>query len=129
MQYEPDFMLVHNMNIDDAGHKYGGCSSQYHQAVAIDNIVLSTFIPLWIEAGYQIVVTADHGINEHHLHGGNSELQRMVPLYIISDKVVPGIHADSIISELLIAPILCQLLVIIPSDGMRSLSELEALFF
>jgi predicted AlkP superfamily pyrophosphatase or phosphodiesterase len=125
MQYVPDFMLVHPMNIDDAGHKYGGGSSQYHQAVALDNTVLSTFIPLWVEAGYQIVVTADHGMNEHHLHGGNSQLQCMVPLYIISGKVVPGSHTNQSISELCIAPILCRLLGIRPSIGMRNISEME----
>jgi predicted AlkP superfamily pyrophosphatase or phosphodiesterase len=129
MKYGPDFMLVHSMNIDDAGHKYGGGTSQYHQAVALDNVVLSTFIPLWIEAGYQIVVTADHGMNEHHLHGGNSKLQRMVPLYIISGIVVPGSHTNQSISELFIAPILCGLLGIKPSIGMRNLSEMEENIF
>ncbi len=128
-QYEPDFMLVHPMNIDDAGHKFGGHSSEYHQMVAYDNTLLSTVLPIWLSQGYQIVVTADHGMNEHHLHGGNSKMQRMVPLYIISDKVIKGDHTQPEISELFIAPILCRLLEISPSDSMKALSEMEENIF
>jgi len=127
--YGSDFLLVHPMNIDDAGHKFGSNSTEYHRAVAYANVFLSTVVPIWMEAGYQIVVTADHGMNEHHLHGGNSDLQRVVPLYIISDKVVKGDHAEKMISELFIAPIICRLLEIAPSSGMKPLSELEADIF
>lgn len=127
--YNPDFMLVHPMNIDDAGHKYGSDSSEYHKAVAYENIMLSSILPVWMEAGYQIVVSADHGMNEHHLHGGNTETQRMVPLYIISDKVIRGIHTDISISELFMAPILCKLLGMSPGKEMRNISEMEAYIF
>jgi predicted AlkP superfamily pyrophosphatase or phosphodiesterase len=124
-QFEPDFLLVHPMNIDDAGHKYGSTSSEYHQSVAIENILLSTVLPIWMNAGYQIMVTADHGMNEHHLHGGNSEQQRMVPLYLFSDKFVKGIHTDQCLSELFIAPLLCKMLKMEPAPGMRPLSQME----
>lgn len=124
-KYQPDFLLVHPMNIDDAGHKFGSNSAEYHRAVAYNNILLSTVIPIWLEFGYQIVVTSDHGMNEHHLHGGNTDLQRMVPLYILSDKVIKGDHTQEIQSELFLAPILCQLLDINPSMGMRAISEME----
>jgi predicted AlkP superfamily pyrophosphatase or phosphodiesterase len=125
-QFEPDFMLVHPMNIDDAGHKFGSNSTEYNSMTAYENILLSTILPIWMEAGYQIVVTADHGMNEHRLHGGNTDLQRMVPLYIISDKVKKGIYTEQGFSALFLAPVLCRLLEIKPSSGMRALSELEA---
>jgi predicted AlkP superfamily pyrophosphatase or phosphodiesterase len=128
-QFEPDFMLVHPMNIDDTGHKFGSDSSEYHSTVAYENILLSTILPIWMEAGYQIVVTADHGMNEHRLHGGNTDLQRMVPLYIISDKVIKGFHTERKFSELFLAPILCRLLEINPSSGMQVLSEMEVDIF
>ncbi len=128
-QYSSDFILVHPMNIDDAGHRYGSNSSEYHRAVANANVFISTVVPIWMEAGYQIVITADHGMNEHHLHGGNSDSQRMVPLYIISDKVTKGEHTEKIISELLIAPIICRLLKIEPSPSMKSFLEMEADIF
>ena len=124
-QYQPDFLLVHPMNIDDTGHKYGSNSSEYHKMTAYENIILSTVVPVWLAAGYQIAVTADHGMNEHHLHGGNTDLQRLVPLYIISDRVKRGDHTKHSYSTLFLAPILCRLLAIAPSSGMRLLSEME----
>jgi phosphoglycerol transferase MdoB-like AlkP superfamily enzyme len=82
-------------------------------------------VPVWMEAGYQIVVTADHGMNENHLHGGNSELQRTVPLYIISDKVIKEDHTSQIFSQLYVTSIICKLLGIEPSPGMKSLSKMQ----
>lgn len=128
-QYAPDFILVHPMNIDDAGHKFGSNSDEYHNAVANANLFMSTVIPIWLEAGYQIVITADHGMNEHHLHGGNSYVQRMVPLYIISDKVIRGEHTEKTINQLFVAPIICRLLELEPASGMKSLSEMEVDIF
>ncbi|HWT73304.1 MAG TPA: alkaline phosphatase family protein [Mobilitalea sp.] len=123
--FQPDFLLVHTMNIDDAGHKYGSDSTEYHKAAAYENLLLSTFLPLWLMEGWQIVVTADHGMNEHRLHGGNSPLQRLVPLYIISDKVVKDDFTCHTFSELIVAPLLCRLLGIEPSAGMKVISEME----
>lgn len=124
-QYQPDFLLVHTMNIDDAGHKFGSNSKEYHSAAAMENIYLSTVLPTWTEAGYQVMVTADHGMNGYHLHGGNSEQQRAVPLYLFSDKIRKKADTDHHISELYIAPIVCRMLGIEPSSGMRTLSEME----
>ncbi len=124
-QFHPDFMLVHPMNIDDAGHKYGSNSTEYQQVVAMENILLSAILPIWLEAGYQIMVTADHGMNEHHIHGGNTLLQREVPLYLISDKIKKISRIEKHLSELFIAPMLCHLLGIDKSSGMRDLSEME----
>lgn len=128
-KFNPDFLFVHPMNIDDAGHKFGSNSVQYNQAVVMANILLSTAIPLWMAMGYQIVVTSDHGMNENQIHGGNSEGQRMVALYIFSDQIKIQKESERTISELYIAPILCRLLGISPSKGMKSLSEIEVDLF
>lgn len=128
-QFNPDFLLVHPMNIDDAGHRFGGTSSQYHQAVAMENVVLASVIPLWLEAGYQVMVTADHGMNEHCIHGGNSELQRMVPLYLFSEKTTKGFYTEQSLPQLMLAPIICRLLGFEPPEKMKSLSEMEGVIF
>ena len=125
-RYAPDFLLVHPMNIDDAGHRYGCFAPEYHRAVALNNILLSSMIPIWLEAGYQIMVTADHGMNEHHLHGGNTDRQRLVPLYLISDRLKKQGEDQRILSQLLIAPILCSLMKLEPSAAMLKLSEMGA---
>lgn len=129
LQFEPDFLLVHPMNVDDSGHNFGSASKEAHKKAAVENILLSTVIPLWMEAGYQIVVTADHGMNEHGLHGGNTDLQRIVPLYLFSEKVVKGDYTGKVLPQIYIAPILCRLLGIEPSTGMKSLTEMEEEIF
>jgi len=76
-----DFVFIHPMGIDDAGHKYGAGSQEYAQAVIQNDKLLSTYIPQWIKDGYSVVVGADHGMSENGYHGGNSHQQRTTALY------------------------------------------------
>lgn len=83
---DPDFLLIHPMNTDDAGHRYGLDSTQYrNSARRIDN-VLSMHLPLWIAEGYQIIVTSDHGMNRDHTHRGVLPEERQVPLFTIGTR-------------------------------------------
>ncbi|CAM2916217.1 alkaline phosphatase family protein [Paenibacillus sediminis] len=119
-KYTPDFLYVHSMNVDDDGHKFTADSAGYrNRAIAID-IVLANIIPHWLEAGYQIIVTADHGMNNDGQHGGTTSADRDVPLFIISDRVTAGVY-EEIIPQLQIAPLACELLNIKPSAAMQSL--------
>ena len=77
-----DFVLIHPMGIDDAGHKFGAGSKEYSQAVIQNDKLLSTYIPMWLDQGYSVVVAADHGMSEQGYHGGNSDSQRNTALYI-----------------------------------------------
>lgn len=117
-QYNPDFILLHPMNIDYWGHKCGGESPEYTQAVwsAMDHV--TGLLPGWLADGWQVVITADHGMNSIGIHGGPTEPQRAVPLYIISPAVKPGRYEDTPISQLNIAPLLCRLLGVAPAEGM-----------
>jgi len=124
--FDPDFLFVHSMNVDDAGHKEGSNSALYYKTVAKLNIVLSSVLPLWLREGYQVVITADHGMSDYGLHGGNSPGQRMVPLYIFSNQTIhkKGLFDENALPQLMIAPALCALLGIDQSEGMKSLSAL-----
>lgn len=118
--YGPNFLYVHSMNIDDDGHKFTADSKEYrNRAIAVDNI-LANVLPKWIEAGYQIIVTADHGMNDDGQHGGTTTADRDVPLFIISDRLAPGIYEEEI-PQLQIAPLACELLAIQPSAAMQPL--------
>lgn len=86
LTYSPDFLLIHPMNIDDTGHKFGLDSPQYRNAARKIDTVLSTYLPTWIEQGYQIMVTSDHGMNNDHSHGGILAEERTVPLFVIGDQ-------------------------------------------
>lgn len=117
-KHHPDFLLIHPMGVDDTGHRYGGNSKEYHAKVSEMDVILSHFIPKWMELGYQILVTSDHGMNDEGMHGGTGETERMVPLLIISPKVAPGVYTKRI-SQLQIAPLVCRLLEIPPSPAMK----------
>lgn len=118
--YQPDFLYVHSMNIDDTGHKFTSDSKEYRQSVDKADLILAETLPFWMKAGYQIVVTADHGMDEYGHHGGTREGVRRVPLYIISDQVEARVN-DEDVPQLMIAPLICRLLGIAPSVDMKLL--------
>lgn len=82
LRHQPDFLLVHPMNIDDAGHRFGLSSPQYRNAARRADGSLSRYLPEWLAAGYQVLVTADHGMNDDRSHGGVLPEERQVPLFV-----------------------------------------------
>lgn len=115
-----DFVLIHPMGIDDAGHKYGAGSKEYSAAVMQNDKLLSTYIPLWQQAGFSVVVAADHGMSENGYHGGNSAMQRRTALYILDSRVKTGFMTKEL-TTLQMAPLLCYLLGIQPTEKMEKL--------
>lgn len=106
--YNPDFLLIHSMNIDLAGHMYSCDSKEYRNKAAEIDSILSTFIPRWIEEGYHIIVTSDHGMNLDCSHGGIEDNERLVPMWTIGEQFV---HADcEEVDQLIIAPMICKIL-------------------
>ncbi|MEM9450712.1 MAG: alkaline phosphatase family protein [Cyanobacteria bacterium P01_E01_bin.6] len=118
----PDFMLVHPMGIDHAGHCYGSNTAEYRgQALAMDSM-LAKFLPRWIERGYSILITADHGMNADGNHGGSLPDVRETPLFCLGDEFAPGIYVEEKgLSQLAIAPLICQMLNIPLADAMQSI--------
>jgi predicted AlkP superfamily pyrophosphatase or phosphodiesterase len=108
--YDPDFLMVHTMFIDYIGHIFGSESKEYENSVALAGNVLAAPLTRWLEAGYNVVITADHGMNRMGMHGGTDEIQRGAPLYIFSKQVQNGRFEEDYISQLNIAPLLCRLL-------------------
>ncbi|MBS97213.1 MAG: nucleotide pyrophosphatase [Oceanospirillaceae bacterium] len=91
-RHDPDLLLIHPMNIDDAGHKAGFDSSAYRNAARHADATLSHYLPEWIANGYQIVITADHGMNNDRSHGGTLPEEREVPLYLIGERFSQAPH-------------------------------------
>ncbi|MEG1942550.1 MAG: alkaline phosphatase family protein [Angelakisella sp.] len=123
--YSPDFLLLHPMNIDYWGHKAGGDSGEYRQAVQTSTELLASFIPTWLAEGYQVVISADHGMDNFGIHAGDMKTQREVPLYLFGTPYKAGSFCDYTISQLNIAPLLCKLLEIPATGGMLSKLEIE----
>ena len=120
--YQPDFMVVHSMNIDDTGHKYTATSKEYQGAVNRADLLLAESLPDWIAKGYQVIVTADHGMDGFGLHGGSLEGHRKVPFYLFSKK--SQLISSEELSQLEIAPLCSFLLGIAPAETMKDIQHL-----
>lgn len=119
---QPDFLVVHSMNIDDAGHKYTANSKEYQAAVNRADLFLAESVPAWLAKGYQVIVTADHGMDEFGLHGGSLAAHREVPFYLFSEKQ-PQLKATQL-GQLEVAPLCSYLLGITPAEKMVSIQSL-----
>ena len=82
-RHSPNFLLVHPMNIDDAGHKHGLDSAQYRNSARGADVLLADYLQGWLDAGYQVLVTADHGMNNDRSHNGLLVEEREVPLFVL----------------------------------------------
>ncbi|MGE8358817.1 alkaline phosphatase family protein [Pseudomonas sp.] len=85
LRHSPDFLLVHPMNIDDAGHQHGLDSPQYRNSARRADILLADYLQRWLDDGYQVLVTADHGMNTDRSHNGLLPEEREVPLFVLGD--------------------------------------------
>jgi predicted AlkP superfamily pyrophosphatase or phosphodiesterase len=108
-----DYGMLHTCTLDSMGHRY------YHDCEEMDNAcyhldaTLAPFIDRWRKAGYEVLVTADHGQDGRGHHGGTGELQQDAALYWFGGGEVPS--PDTIIDQLQLAPtILSRLGVPIP---------------
>ncbi len=121
--FDPELMLIHTMNIDDAGHKHGQGSREQAEAAMKLDVALSSLLPAWLELGYAVVITADHAMDAHGLHGGNTAELREVPLYIFAKGANRGVFRGDMLPQRIIAPLLCELLGIAPAAGMMDIDE------
>ncbi|MEM1422067.1 MAG: alkaline phosphatase family protein [Pseudomonadota bacterium] len=99
---DPSYLLLHTCSADTLGHTFGGDSAEYlKQAWRIDN-ALARVIPSWVEAGYDVFVTADHGMSSKGSHGGAEAGMRDVAFYAFSDAAGP--REDQVLEQLAVAP-------------------------
>lgn len=108
LRYNPDFLLIHPMNIDNAGHEAGIDSAHYRNTVRNSDSELSKYLPRWIDEGYQVLITADHGMNDDKSHGGTLSKERDIPFFVIGERFS---HQQSCTPrQIEICGIICELL-------------------
>ena len=114
----PDFMLLHPMGCDYKGHVHGGHSPQYQKQASKADHLLATHIPEWLERGYQVFVTADHGMDEKGWHGGTRDDVQYVALYHIDASAqFSATLSDTAVDQCAVAPtILKSLGLTIPAQ-------------
>lgn len=108
-RHQPDFLVLHPMNIDDAGHKFGGGSREYRNATRNASNLLALHLPAWRDAGYAIIVTSDHGMSDDGNHGGPDETEARVPFYMVGADVF-NFATTRAPKQTEIAGLLCSLL-------------------
>jgi predicted AlkP superfamily pyrophosphatase or phosphodiesterase len=79
LRHDPDLILVHPMGPDDAGHRHGGDSDGYRLCARRLDGLLAHAVPVWHAAGYDVLLTSDHGMHRDRMHGGDEPSERMVP--------------------------------------------------
>ena len=93
---------------------------QYRRAVNRIDTILGVYLPIWLDMGYQIIVTSDHGMDDFGNHGGTMPEHREVPLFIFSDGLTPHIGSQTV-EQLQLAPLVCYFLGIEKGDKMQEL--------
>ena len=109
-RFNPDYLLVHPMGMDNTGESFGSNSSEYRNHAIQQDKWLATYLKEWMERGYNILVSADHGINADGMHGGTTPEMREVPLYLMRAGLAGLGKMDLPVSQLQVAPTICKLL-------------------
>ncbi len=118
-KYAPDFLLIHPMGMDTYGHKHGPESNEYRNNALLIDIILATCIPDWLEKGYTVMVTSDHGMSRNNSHNGTLPEARDVPLYIIPPSNCGKLTEHANPSMLCIAPTMLEIMGLPVPETMR----------
>jgi predicted AlkP superfamily pyrophosphatase or phosphodiesterase len=101
-RHDPHYALLHTCSADTLGHAFTANSAEYReQTWRIDN-ALSRTLPLWLALGYEIFVTADHGMNNDGHHGGTASIERDVAFYYFGPSAGPD--PSTVLDQLSVAP-------------------------
>lgn len=109
-KYNPDYLLIHPMGMDYVGQKCGSESGEYRLQAVRQDMWMAGFITEWLEQGYNLLVSGDHGMNAFGHHGGTTPDVREVPLYVVEPDGNGKGDTKEEISQLQIAPTICKLL-------------------
>jgi predicted AlkP superfamily pyrophosphatase or phosphodiesterase len=109
-----DYGMLHSCTLDSMGHRfYHDCEEMDNACYALD-AMLAPFVQRWRDAGYEVIVTADHGQDDRGHHGGADELQRDFAFYYFGDAKMPA--RDVVLDQLALAPsILTRMGVAVPA--------------
>jgi bisphosphoglycerate-independent phosphoglycerate mutase (AlkP superfamily) len=97
------------------GHRYGQDCVEMDNALYYLDSALAGFLPRWLGAGCEVIVTADHGQTHRGHHGGHDDEMQDVGLYYFGPGKGP--KPDVLLDQLQLAPtVLSRLGVGIPAS-------------
>ena len=110
--------ILHTCTLDSMGHRFHHDCPEMDHACFVADEMLALFICKWREAGYEVIVTADHGQDERGHHGGHSELQQDFALYYFGEAEGPDY--DERLDQLQLAPTILKRLGVPIPDTMKA---------
>lgn len=108
LRFGLDYGMLHTCTLDSMGHRFKHECEEMDHAIFVMDEMLAPFIPKWRAAGYDVIVTADHGQSDRGHHGGRGEDQQDFALYYFGDAEGPS--QDAVLSQLQLAPTILTLL-------------------
>ena len=117
-----DYGILHTCTLDSMGHRFGHDCTEMDDACAKMDVMLAAFLPTWLEAGYEVIVTADHGQSDRGHHGGAGEDQQDFALYYFGEAKGPA--GDTLLDQLQLAPTILSRLGVPVPDTMKARSFL-----
>jgi predicted AlkP superfamily pyrophosphatase or phosphodiesterase len=100
--------LLHSCTLDSMGHRFRHDSEEMDRACFALDAQLAPFLMRWRDAGYEVIVTADHGQDARGHHGGADELQQDFALYYFGEAQGPS--PDVLLDQLALAPTILSLM-------------------
>jgi predicted AlkP superfamily pyrophosphatase or phosphodiesterase len=113
-----DYGLLHSCTLDSMGHRFGHDCTQMDNACAMLDAMLAPYVERWRKAGYEVIVTADHGQSMRGHHGGAGDDQQDVALYYFGDAIGPAENA--LLDQLALAPTILRLTGALVADTMTA---------
>jgi predicted AlkP superfamily pyrophosphatase or phosphodiesterase len=98
------------MTPDDTGHSKG-IGKEYSNCIGKIDSVLGATLPRWLDLGYDIIITSDHGMDINHSHGGSKCDEMLSPFYILSKKDWKPISKDEKMNHINVAPLIIDRVV------------------
>lgn len=116
--YQLDYGMLHSCTLDSMGHRFfHDCQEMDHACFTLD-AMLAPYITRWRQAGYEVIVTADHGQDARGHHGGRDPLQQEAALYYFGPAEGPA--PDTVIDQLQLAPTILTRLGAPIADTMKA---------
>ena len=85
---EFDFMLVHMIGVDSAGHTFGSKHPEVERKLGETEKFIEKVIEL-MDNDTTLLVYGDHGMTMEGSHGGNSELEMRTALFAYQKEPFP----------------------------------------
>jgi len=102
LRHNIDYGILHTCTLDSFGHRFGHDNVHMDNACATADGMLAAFLPAWRKAGYEVIVTADHGQTDRGHHGGHEDEQQDFALYYFGDSKGPD--SDTLLHQTQLAP-------------------------